>query len=242
MKLQTLGHKYVAQFFFCLLLGSGALAQSSAQPAQPTSQVVPSKRAAPAVRPNSAQASTSSQASVAAVKVNYAERYAQTCMACHGVKGEGVIGLAPVLAGQPSFYVITQLFLFKNGRRSNEAMLAISKDFSNDDLRGYSDYIGTLEAVATPAPQAAIDGARMLQGRNLGDQYQCSACHGKDFSGAPQVPRLAGQHEDYLLRVLQEFQSAKRLGYTAAMNEALSGIKPDELATLAYYLARLGQK
>lgn len=232
MKFQNLGRSLVALVLYCPLVGSYAFAQPSAQPA-------PAKRAAPAVRP---AAPSAAQPGVVAVKVNYAERYAQTCVVCHGAKGEGVAGLAPVLAGQPSFYAITQLFLFKNGRRNNEAMLAISKDFSNDDLRGFSDYIGTLEAVPTVPPLAAIDGARMLQGRNLSEQHQCVSCHSRDFSGAPQVPRLAGQHEDYLLRVLQEFKSAKRLGYTSAMSEALSGVKPDELETLAYYLARLGSK
>lgn len=235
MKLLNLGRSHLAQFFFCLLVGSCVLAQ----PASQLGQTTPARRAAPAVRP---AAPSPAQPGLAAVKVDYAERYAQTCAACHGAKGEGLAGVAPVLAGQPSFYAITQLFLFKNGRRSNEAMLAISKDFSNDDLRGFSDYIGTLEAVPTVPPLAAIDGARMLQGRDLSEQHQCVSCHSRDFSGAPQVPRLARQHEDYLLRVLQEFKSGKRLGYTSAMSEALSGVKPEELETLAYYLARLGNK
>jgi hypothetical protein len=55
---------------------------------------------------------------------------------------------------------------------------------------------------------------------------------------APQVPRLAGRHEDHLVRTLQEFRAAKRLGSTSAMNEALCGLKPEELDTLAYYMAR----
>lgn len=233
MLLYNLGCRHAAQFFFWLLAASCVFAQPAPSSARPTTRTAPKVQpATPAIAQNAP----------VAVKVNYAERYAQTCQACHGAKGEGVVGLAPILAGQPSFYVITQLFLFKNGRRGNEAMLAISKDFSNDDLRGFSDYIGILQALPTAPSPTPIDGPRMLEGRNLAEQHQCVSCHSRDFSGAPQVPRLAGQHEDYLLRVLQEFKSAKRLGYTAAMSEALTGVKPEELETLAYYLARLGQK
>ena len=41
----------------------------------------------------------------------------------------------PALAGQHSFYAITQLFLFREGRRSNEAMTAVAKQMSDADLR-----------------------------------------------------------------------------------------------------------
>ena len=56
----------------------------------------------------------------------------------------------PMLAGQPSFYAITQLFLFREGRRSNEAMTAVAKTMTDDDLRGFSDFIGTLPPVPPP--------------------------------------------------------------------------------------------
>ena len=52
--------------------------------------------------------------------------------------------LTPVLAGQPSLYAITQLFLFREGRRSNAAMTAVAKTLTDDDMRGFADYIGTL--------------------------------------------------------------------------------------------------
>ena len=58
----------------------------------------------------------------------------------------------PVLAGQPRFYAITQLFLFREGRRANEAMTAVAKRMKDDDLRGFSDFIDTLPPVPAPPP------------------------------------------------------------------------------------------
>ena len=218
-----------------------AMVCSSAD-AQTQSKPLPQKRpgaavAAPLASPS---ANTASPAIGSAAKpvVDYAQRYAQQCATCHGADGRGAPNLAPSLAGQHSFYVITQLFLFKNGRRDSEVMNALAKDFSNDDLRGFSEAIGKLSVQATQPTESVPDEARLALGKSLANGHQCVSCHGADVAGSQQVPRLAGQHEDYLKRVLSEFRSGKRLGYTTAMNEALVGLKPEDLDNLAYYLAR----
>jgi cytochrome c553 len=170
--------------------------------------------------------------------VSYAQRFASLCAACHGANGRSEMPLTPVLAGQPSLYAITQLFLFREGRRSNEAMTAVAKTMSDDDLRGFSDFIGTLPPV--PAPQAATppDAARMAKARALADQHKCVFCHGTDLAGGQQVPRIAGQQEDYLRESLRGFHSGARPGYTQAMTAAVSQIPVADLDLLAYYAAR----
>ncbi len=160
------------------------------------------------------------------------------CMACHGEGGISSEPLIPSLAGQPSFYAITQLFLFRQGRRGNEAMTTVAKDMTDDDLRAFSDFIGKLPPPPAPAPGAA-DAPRMARGAALAQQHRCASCHGMDFSGGKQVARLAHQREDYLSQTLREFRAGQRIGYTQAMNEALAGIAPQDLQDLAHYLANL---
>lgn len=168
----------------------------------------------------------------------YAERYAATCAACHGAQGVSATPLTPSLAGQPSFYAITQLFLFRDGRRDNPLMTAIAKGMSDDDLRGYSDFIGSLPAAAAAAgAHAPADPQRLARGAGLNQRLHCSGCHGANLAGGRQVPRLAGQREDYLQLALRGFRAGKRLGYTPAMTEALAGVTADELDDLAHYLA-----
>ncbi len=189
------------------------------------------------------QSAATANAPAAKPAVDYGQRYAQQCAACHGADGKGAPNLAPSLAGQHSFYAVTQLFLFKNGRRDSELMNALAKDFTNDDLRGFSEAIGKLPAQPTQPTGEVPDAVRMALGKDLASKHLCISCHGADMAGSQQVPRLAGQYQDYLKRVLTDFQSGKRLGYTTAMSEALVGLKPEELETLAYYLARhTGQK
>jgi cytochrome c553 len=144
----------------------------------------------------------------------------------------------PSLAGQHSFYAATQLFLFREGRRDNPAMTAVAKGFSDADLRGFSDFIGTLPPQPSP-PGAPPDAAKMKQGQALGQQHRCVMCHGADLAGGQQVPRIGGQREDYLRDTLHGFKSGKRPGYTMAMIEALSQVAPADLDVLAYWAARV---
>ena len=168
----------------------------------------------------------------------YAKRFAELCAPCHGANGRSDMPGTPALAGQHSFYVITQLFLFREGRRDNEAMTAIAKTLKDDDLRGFSDFIGTLRTVPLPTPSSPPDAARMSKGRELAQQHKCFFCHGNDLAGGQQVPRIGGQREDYLQMSLRGFKSGKRPGYTMAMTEAVSQIGAADLDTLAYFAAR----
>lgn len=188
-------------------------------------------------RKASAAASAASVAS-SPVVASYAQRFAGLCAACHGANGRSDMPLMPTLAGQPSFYAITQLFLFREGRRSNEGMTAVAKTLTDDDMRGFADFIGTLPPVAAPPPATAPDPARMAEARALATQHKCVFCHGADFGGGQQVPRIAGQGEDYLQMSLRGFRSGTRPGYTQAMTAALSQVPLEDLDTLAYYLAR----
>jgi cytochrome c553 len=147
--------------------------------------------------------------------------------------------LTPSLAGQPSFYAITQLFLFRQGRRDNAAMAAIAKDMTDTDLRGFSDVIGKLPP-PPPVADTPADAKRFARGEAIAREHRCASCHGDDYAGGQQVARLARQREDYLLLALRGFKDGKRIGYTQAMNEVLAGVAPDQLEDLAHYLAHIG--
>jgi cytochrome c553 len=168
----------------------------------------------------------------------YGQRFATLCAACHGANGRIETPMTPLLAGQPSLYAITQLFLFREGRRSNAPMTAVAKTLTDDDLRGFSDLIATLPPVPAPPPAQPPDPVRMARGQALAEQHKCVFCHGAGLAGGEQVPRIGGQHEDYLQASLRGFHSGSRPGYTQAMGAAVSQIPEEDLDTLAYYVAR----
>ncbi len=68
----------------------------------------------------------------------------------------------------------------------------------------------------------------------------CAACHGqKGESVAPDFPKLAGQHADYLERAMLDYKTGKRKNaIMAPQMEALSKADIEDLA--AYYASQEG--
>ncbi|MFZ6726300.1 c-type cytochrome [Undibacterium sp. MH2W] len=54
----------------------------------------------------------------------------------------------------------------------------------------------------------AFASGNVEHGKAIVEKNNCSACHGKDFNSPidPSYPRLAGQHEDYLVQALKGYQ------------------------------------
>src|SRR5262245_65665671 len=81
----------------------------------------------------------------------FAERVAP-CLSCHGEKGQSTKPEVPSLGGQTAPYTLIQLYLFREKQRSVEIMIEATENFTDDDLRTFSDYIATL-----PPPQPPPD-------------------------------------------------------------------------------------
>jgi cytochrome c553 len=162
---------------------------------------------------------------------------AAPCLACHGEKGQSETENIPSLGGQQAPYALIQLFMFREKLRTFEPMNEMAKSFTDDDLRTFSDFIATLPKPAPPAD--AGDPARMARAQALIQQHRCNACHNTDFSGKDNVPRIADQREDYLAKTLREYKDNSRHGYDGTMAEVLQPVTVEQIADLAYYLARV---
>ena len=164
-----------------------------------------------------------------------AERMAP-CLACHGEKGISETPDTPSLGGQPAPYLLIQLFLFREKQRAVEIMNEMTKGFTDDDLRAFSDNLAKLPPPAPPADTP--DEARLQRGRALITQHRCNNCHNLDLSGRESIPRIAAQREDYLVKTLREYKSNIRPGYDPAMAGVLAPIGDAQIADLAYTVAR----
>lgn len=77
-----------------------------------------------------------------------AERGITACIACHGPKGNGA-GLAgfPDISGQHVEYTVSQLKLFREGKRANDAngmMRDIAKKLTDKDIEILANYVAGL--------------------------------------------------------------------------------------------------
>ena len=162
---------------------------------------------------------------------------AATCFACHGEHGQSQTDNTPSLGGQQAPYALIQLFMFREKLRTFEPMNDIAKPLSDDDLRTFSDFIATLPK--PPPPADAPDPARMQRAQALIAQNHCNSCHRPDFSGGDNVPRIADQREDYLAKTLAEYKNNSRHGYDGTMADVMGAVTPEQIADLAYFLARV---
>ena len=169
---------------------------------------------------------------------------AAPCLACHGEKGYSEHPVVPSLGGQPALYLLIQLYLFRENQRSSlyrkdddmiQIMSEMTKGFSDDDLRKFSEFLSKLPP--PPVPQDAPDSARMQAGGALITQHRCNSCHNMDLSGRENVPRISNQREDFLAKTLREYRDNIRHGYDGVMASVVAPINDVEIADLAYYIA-----
>lgn len=102
---------------------------------------------------------------------------------------------------------------------------------------------GVLAELLSGLPAPAVSGestdpARIERGRTLIRKHRCNVCHNADLAGRENVSRIAGQREDYLLKVLRGYKDNSRPGYDASMGEALQPVTDEEIRDLAYFAAR----
>jgi cytochrome c553 len=158
------------------------------------------------------------------------------CLACHGEKGQSANPEVPSLGAQPSPYLLIQLFLFREKLRRLDIMNDAVRGLSDDDLRAFADAITKLPP---PLPTGHPgDPARMERGQALIRQYRCNICHDADLAGRDNVPRIAGQREDFLVKTMREYKGNIRAGYDASMAEVLQPASDTDILDLAYFVAR----
>ena len=161
---------------------------------------------------------------------------AEVCVACHGPGGRSVQPLFPVLAGQTARYMVLQLRDYQEGRRTNELMTPMAATLSRDDMRELADYFSTQK----PAPQPFVpDPEKARLGKLKADETLCTMCHLGGFAGQNEIPRVAGQHYDYVLKQLTDFKARKRTNDAGSMTSVSNTLSDKDIENLAHYLATL---
>jgi cytochrome c553 len=158
------------------------------------------------------------------------------CFDCHGQNGQSERPDVPSLGAQQAMYTLIELVMFRDKLRITEPMNEMVKGLSDDELRTASEVIAKSRA---PEPTSdSPDPSRIQKGRTLAEQNRCNVCHQPNFQALGNVPRLASQREDYLLKALRGYKSNSRRGYDAQMSEVVYPMKDDDFIDLAYFLAR----
>jgi cytochrome c553 len=160
-----------------------------------------------------------------------------SCKACHGPDGNSVTAGVPSLAGQPKLFLENQMILFREELRRSPVMTPILAGIKDPEIIALAEHFSKLPA--KPVFQDPSQKELLEKGRQLGRKLRCNVCHVSSYHGQKQMPRLAGQREDYLQSEMLAYRDGKRSGGDTIMAAALYGVKDEEIRALAHFLSRL---
>ena len=165
-------------------------------------------------------------------------KIAQTvCAACHGADGNSPNATFPVLAGQTYRYLTLELRDFKAGRRTDPVMGPVAQQLQPQDINDVSEYFAAQKykrIADTPDP------ARIDRGSKKAAETLCTMCHLGGFAGQNEVPRVAGQYPDYVIKQLKAFKNGTRTNDAGTMSSVAKTLSDDDIVDLANYVANLG--
>jgi cytochrome c553 len=196
---------------------AGALAGSSlAQtPAQPASAPAASATEAPAPSPGDP---------------HRGKELSYTCLGCHGIDGYRNAYpdySVPKLEGQHPEYLVAALHGYREGDRSHLTMHSQASELSDQDILDIAVFFAGKPLTSGNGPASEPKAVAL-----------CTACHGKDGVAIAAIyPSLAGQHQDYLVRALHEYQNGGRKN--PVMKGFASTLKPEDIAEIAAYFSSL---
>jgi cytochrome c553 len=154
-----------------------------------------------------------------------------TCLGCHGIDGYKNAYpdySVPKLQGQHAEYIVAALHGYRDGDRAHLTMHSEASTLSDQDIADIAVYFAGTPLTASGKAPGSVPPAAAL----------CSACHGADgVSAAAMYPSLAGQHEDYLKRAIQEYAKGGRKN--PIMKGFASNLKDADIEVIVRYYSRL---
>jgi len=198
------------------LIAAGALTLSGAPRAQPAAATAPASQ--PAAPPQAADP-------------EHGKAVSYTCLGCHGIEGYKnayPMYSVPELRGQSAEYLVIALHGYRDGDRSHITMHSQTESLSEQDMTDVAAYLAGKPLVSSGKPEGTVPQAAQL----------CVSCHGQDgVAIAPIYPSLAGQHEDYIARALDEYRHGGRKN--PVMKGFAANLKDEDIAQIAAYFSRL---
>jgi cytochrome c553 len=158
------------------------------------------------------------------------------CAACHGADGNSQIKGIPSLAAQPKLFLENSLILMREGMREVPAMKGMLDGVTDAEVIELANFYSALTLVTPPADTQAD---LFNKGEQLASGMRCGICHLPNYMGREQMPRLAGQREDYLLHSLLQFKNNQAVGRDSNMAASVYGVADADLQALSHYLARV---
>jgi cytochrome c553 len=165
----------------------------------------------------------------------------KVCQNCHGPNGNSVSATFPRLNGQQADYIASQLKNFRDHSRNDPHAMAymwgMASQLSDTNINGLAKYLASQRpTLAQTGGDLASEGKKIyMNGVAAHNVPACAACHGNNGEGNSVMPRLAGQHAEYLKSQLENFRSLVRVNDIMHANS--KDMTDSEIEAVVSYLA-----
>ncbi|MGR9115789.1 MAG: c-type cytochrome [Gammaproteobacteria bacterium] len=175
---------------------------------------------------------TGTQVNVQAADAEAGKVAFETCRGCHSIPNYSNVYPTyhvPKVGGQRAEYVVSALKAYKKQDRPHGTMMANAYTLSDKTLENIAEYLESSKnrGYASPASGDAKIGKKLAAA--------CVGCHAEGPNAAANIPRLAGQYENYLVKVMKDYQSGKR--NNALMQSMVKDFSDEDLENIAAYFA-----
>ena len=126
--------------------------------------------------------------------------------------------------------------MIREGMRNIHMMQGMLDGVTDDEISAMATHYAKLPVKKPPVDRQA---ALYALGEKKSNDMRCGTCHLPNYVGREQMPRLAGQREDYLLHSMRQFKSNQAVGRDTIMAASLYGVGDEDLKAIAHFLSRL---
>ncbi len=173
---------------------------------------------------------------VQAQDIEAGKKKAEACVACHGPGGNSAVGAFPTLAGQNARYIYLQLRDYKEGRRKNPMMSPVAAGLEKQDMHDLAAYFASQKQARTAFK---AEPERIKAGAAKAEESLCAMCHLGGMAGQNEVPRLAGQHPEYIITQLKNFKARERTNDAGNMTSLAQTLSEEDINNLAHWIHSL---
>ena len=161
---------------------------------------------------------------------------------CHGSNGEGSLdGGVARIAGQHAAVIAKQLVDYRHDRRWDIRMEHFADQHHLVNPQSIMDVAAYVHGLCAGFAPGVGDGDLEQHGSEL-YRGRCSGCHGAAGDGNAQklIPRIAGQHYEYLMRQIYDAVDGRRPNMSRAHVKMFATLERDDIVGLSDFLSRLG--
>jgi cytochrome c553 len=112
----------------------------------------------------------------------------------------------------------------------------MAANLSREDMLDLADYFSSQKPTSSTYK---VDGAKVAEGKRIADNALCPMCHLGGFSGQNEIPVVAGQHYEYIVKQLKDFRARNRTNDAGSMTAYTQGLTDAQIDALAQYITNL---